>query len=86
MADAVLKLAKTAPSLIVLELGNNKINALEFTKRIRETKAIKAVPILFIGELSKQEDIEKSVSLEISGAIAVNSPTLLAEVKMLLQM
>jgi len=70
--EAVLKIKKYKPDLIILDVNLPKLNGYEVCKKIRENKDFKEVPIFFL--TVRRKDIEKITGLEIGGDAYLDKP------------
>jgi len=70
--EAVLKIKKYKPDLIILDVNLPKLNGYEVCKKIRKNKDFKEVPIFFL--TVRRKDIEKITGLEVGGDVYLDKP------------
>ncbi|MBI4368673.1 MAG: response regulator [Elusimicrobia bacterium] len=70
--EALHKIAASAPSALVLDLGLPKLSGLEVLKRLKEDPKTKAIPVIIHSALSQPEDIQRG--LEMGAAKYLTKP------------
>lgn len=69
-ADALLKSLEHQPALFVINVGIKEVEPWKLAERIRATKAIRNVPILFVANSELSEaDAERALKLEAQGFV-----------------
>ncbi len=62
-AEALEKLEKDKPNLILLDILLPKIDGFVLLKKIKKADALKTIPVIIFSNLSQDSDIEKGLSL-----------------------
>lgn len=86
--DSILKLKDATPALVIIDCSSRSAEAWAFAQRIRETKALRGIPILLMADCDLSDtDAQKAVEISAKGFIKrpVDSQILSGEIQRILQ-
>ncbi len=68
-SDAMLKAVNSVPAMIVVDMHQKSVDSFKFLEKITETKQMRKIPIIFLGEKLSDDDTDKAVKLGVKALI-----------------
>lgn len=61
--DAIKKLEKETPDLLLLDIVMPYVDGLEVLKKVKEDERLKNIPVILLTNLSQKEEVDKGLEL-----------------------